>query len=54
MGNKVFTQNQENALGLDSHISLTANAGSVKTSVLIERYLKIALEKNIDFQKLLL
>lgn len=52
MGNKVFTQNQENALGLDSHISLTANAGSGKTSVLIERYLKIALEKNIDLSKI--
>jgi len=52
MGENVFTPNQENALGLDGHISLTANAGSGKTSVLVERYLKIALDKNVDLSKI--
>lgn len=52
MEEKVFTPNQQNALGLDRHISLTANAGSGKTAVLVERYLKIAVEKNIDLSKI--
>lgn len=38
---KKFTKEQEDALNLDIHIALSANAGSGKTSVLVERYLRI-------------
>jgi ATP-dependent helicase/nuclease subunit A len=42
-----LTDHQQNALSLDEHISLTANAGSGKTFVLAKRYLDIALKKDI-------
>lgn len=38
---KSLTQEQKQALDLTKHIALNANAGSGKTSVLVERYLKI-------------
>lgn len=40
MSNKL-TKEQEDALNLDIHIALNANAGSGKTSVLVERYIRI-------------
>lgn len=43
---KVLTKEQIEALNLDLHIALNANAGSGKTSVLVERYFKI-LEKGL-------
>ncbi|MCX7909685.1 MAG: UvrD-helicase domain-containing protein [Ignavibacteria bacterium] len=49
--NKRFTKEQIEALNLDIHIALSANAGSGKTSVLVERYFKIlekALNENTD------
>lgn len=47
-----FTEHQLKALDIDVHISLTANAGAGKTSVLTERFLKIALEKNIPLRRI--
>lgn len=44
--NKKLTKEQTNALNLNFHIALNANAGSGKTSVLVERYFSI-LEKAI-------
>ncbi len=37
----LFTPSQEEALTLDRHLCVTANAGSGKTMVLVERYLRI-------------
>ncbi len=37
----LFTPSQEEALNLDRHLCVTANAGSGKTMVLVERYLRI-------------
>ncbi|MCZ6679051.1 MAG: UvrD-helicase domain-containing protein, partial [Candidatus Poribacteria bacterium] len=42
-----FTLNQKKAHDLNRHISVTAGAGSGKTAVLVHRYLKILLEKNV-------
>ncbi len=42
-----FTRNQKKAHDLNRHISVTAGAGSGKTAVLVHRYLKILLEKNL-------
>ncbi len=42
-----FTLNQKKAHDLNRHISVTAGAGSGKTAVLVHRYLKILLEKNL-------
>jgi len=36
-----FTPHQERALGLDTHLAVTANAGSGKTRVLVERYVRL-------------
>lgn len=49
---KKSTPNQERALSLDKHISLTANAGSGKTAVLVDRYLKIAIEQKTELSKI--
>lgn len=38
-----LTKAQQNALELDKHISVTAGAGSGKTRILVERFLKIVL-----------
>ena len=35
-----FTPHQERALSLDTHLAVTANAGSGKTQVLVERYVR--------------
>ena len=42
-----FTRNQRKAHDLNRHISVTAGAGSGKTAVLVHRYLKILLEKDL-------
>ena len=42
-----FTRNQKKAHDLNRHISVTAGAGSGKTAVLVHRYLKILLEKDL-------
>jgi ATP-dependent helicase/nuclease subunit A len=47
-----FTPHQLEALNTESHISLTANAGSGKTFVLKERYLQIALDFNIPLREI--
>lgn len=36
-----FTPHQERALQLDRHLAVTANAGSGKTQVLVERYVRL-------------
>jgi ATP-dependent helicase/nuclease subunit A len=38
-----FTPHQERALDLDRHLAVTANAGSGKTQVLVERYVRIVM-----------
>ncbi len=40
----MLTPSQEKALGLDRHLCVTANAGSGKTRVLVERYIQIVAE----------
>jgi ATP-dependent helicase/nuclease subunit A len=40
----MLTQHQREALAFDGHLSVTANAGTGKTRVLVERFLKILLE----------
>ncbi len=40
-----FTEQQQKALDLKRHIIVTAGAGSGKTTVLVERYVRILLEK---------
>lgn len=42
-----YTDNQKKAHDLNRHISVTAGAGSGKTSVLVNRYLKILLEEDV-------
>ncbi len=48
----VLTENQKKALTYEKHISLTANAGSGKTFVFAKRYVEIALNQNIDLDKI--
>ena len=48
----ILTENQRKALGYNKHISLTANAGSGKTFVFSKRYVEIALNENIDLDKI--
>lgn len=47
-----LTQSQSAALAYDRHISLTANAGSGKTYVLIQRFLKIIIEQKISLRNI--
>ena len=47
-----LTDHQKKALNIKSHIALTANAGSGKTLVLANRYLKIALEQNVSLRNI--
>jgi ATP-dependent helicase/nuclease subunit A len=47
-----LTQSQSAALAYDRHISLTANAGSGKTYVLIQRFLKILIEQKISLRNI--
>ena len=43
-----YTPNQKKAHDLNRHISVTAGAGSGKTEVLANRYLKILLDSNVS------
>ncbi len=47
-----LTPHQAKALDFEHSISLKANAGSGKTSVLSKRYLQIAVEGNVSLQKI--
>ena len=47
-----LTTSQQKALQYNKHISLTANAGSGKTFVLIQRFLKILTEENISIRNI--
>ena len=47
-----LTPNQQRALSIEKHICVTAGAGSGKTTVLVERYLKILREGNVDPQEI--
>ncbi len=48
-----LTTEQKSALNYDKHIALTANAGSGKTFVFAKRFVKIALEKNPELDKII-
>ncbi len=43
-----LTPSQEEALNIERHVCVTAGAGSGKTTVLVERYLKILREGNVE------
>ena len=47
-----LTPSQQQALKIDRHICVTAGAGSGKTTVLVDRYLKILREGNVDPQEI--
>ena len=42
-----LTRNQEDALNIEKHVCVTAGAGSGKTTVLVQRYLKILRERDV-------
>ena len=42
-----LTRSQQNALNIEKHVCVTAGAGSGKTTVLVQRYLKILREGNV-------
>jgi ATP-dependent helicase/nuclease subunit A len=44
----ILTPFQQKALAYDKHISLTANAGSGKTTVLAKRYVEILENENVS------
>ncbi len=48
-----LTPQQRLALATSKNVSVTAGAGSGKTTILVERYLKIVLEENVDVRKVL-
>ena len=48
----ILTDYQKKALQYDKHISLTANAGSGKTTVLARRYVEILLNENIGINNI--
>jgi len=48
-----LTKQQTKALALDKNISVTAGAGSGKTKILVERFLKIALQDPSDTRRIL-
>ena len=48
----VLTKYQNAALRYDRHISLTANAGSGKTTVLSKRFVEILLKENINLNNI--
>jgi ATP-dependent helicase/nuclease subunit A len=47
-----LTPSQQQALAIDRHICVTAGAGSGKTTVLVDRYLKILRESNTEPQEI--
>lgn len=42
-----LTQSQQDALNIEKHVCVTAGAGSGKTTVLVQRYLKILRERDV-------
>src|SRR6056297_660223 len=48
-----YTEEQIQALKTDKHISVSANAGSGKTFVLVERYLKLLIEEGVQPDRIL-
>ena len=48
-----LTENQQLALATDKNISVTAGAGSGKTTILVERYLRLILDEKQDVRKVL-
>ncbi|MBI1933568.1 MAG: UvrD-helicase domain-containing protein [Ignavibacteriales bacterium] len=48
----LLTQYQKEALKFDKHISLTANAGSGKTTVLSKRFVEILLQENVTLNNI--
>ena len=42
-----LTRNQQDALNIENHVCVTAGAGSGKTTVLVQRYLKILRERDV-------
>jgi ATP-dependent helicase/nuclease subunit A len=48
-----LTPKQQQALALDRNISVTAGAGSGKTKILVERFLKIILDENVPVSRVL-
>jgi len=48
-----LTRTQQKALALDKHVSVTAGAGSGKTKILIERFLKIVLDDHKKIHRIL-
>jgi len=50
---KSLTPEQQLALQTDRNISVTAGAGSGKTTILVERYLKILLDENTPIRRVL-
>jgi len=47
-----LTDYQKSALRYDKHISLTANAGSGKTTVLTNRFIEILIRENISINNI--
>lgn len=52
MSKFLFTENQQKALDFNKHLSVTANAGSGKTTVLVNRYLNILFNTDIQIDNL--
>lgn len=48
----ILTEHQKAAMAYDKHISLTANAGSGKTTVLSKRYVEILINENIPINNI--
>ncbi len=52
MSKFLFTDSQQKALDFNKHLSVTANAGSGKTTVLVNRYLNILFNTDIQIDNL--
>lgn len=48
-----LTPRQQMALATDRNLSVTAGAGSGKTTILVERYLKLIIEERVDLRRVL-
>jgi len=49
----ILTEYQQNALAYDKHISLTANAGSGKTTVLAKRFVEILINEKVSLNNII-
>ncbi|MDI6779496.1 MAG: UvrD-helicase domain-containing protein [Bacteroidota bacterium] len=52
MSETIFTESQKQALNLKQHISVTANAGSGKTTVLVNRFLEALLNTDCRIEEI--